>query len=111
MLKAANVIGVIALAHAAYSVSNAIGQTTALNETRSVTAELEVDEVAYVLIDSLNLRVEPSQSADRIRRLDAGEKLRVLMIEDDWARVQTYVSDAIGWVYTDYIGRLPAAEA
>lgn len=41
-----------------------------------------------VLVDGLNLRVQPSDDSDRIRSLDAGTKLTYVATEGSWYKVK-----------------------
>jgi len=54
-------------------------------------------DTVVVLVDGLNLRVEPANGAKSVRGLNKGEKLVLLKKDGKWYQVQTAEGDE-GWI-------------
>lgn len=60
-----------------------------------------VRNYAYIDVDQLNVRTEPSQSSDRIGYFTYGESAEVLEDDGEWLKVR-YAKNKTGYIYKDY---------
>ncbi len=56
--------------------------------------------------NSVGLRVKPNKTAQAIRRLTAGDELKVIAVGNTWSRVIDLATGKTGYVANDYIERL-----
>ena len=52
---------------------------------------------------SVGLRIAPTKNSDAIRRLNAGDRLQVLEVGNEWSKVVDLKTGSTGYVANDYI--------
>lgn len=80
---------------------------TDLTKFPIVKGQWEIEKLVFVMvgIDQLAVYFEPNDSGRPIDRLSVSERVRVVFKMPGWSFVaKTDLSEAIGWVQTDYLG-------